>query len=441
VLVLERQVRAGGNAVSERFDGFLMEHGPSSVSAASSHVAALSRSLGLDRLRTTLGADVRYRYLVGAGGLCPIPTHPLGFLVSGYLSPAARLRVLAEPLVQARRSPDEETVDQFWRRRFGGEFADRVIDPLVGGLYAARAAETSMVATFPALVDMERRYGSVVAGVLRRVLAGRRMPARRLYSWADGIGTLPGALANRLGQAVRTGVAVRRVKPVPGGFRVEAGKAGALTARCVVIATQPHVGSAILEDLDCAAADAAAGIHAPPLAVVFLGYRREQVAHPLDGIGYLTAENERRSLLGALFCSTMFAGRAPEGHVALAAYVGGARSPALATLEQEELIALARMELRELVGAEGRPLVARVRQWPRGLPQYRLGHAKRVAALREAEDRLPGLFMTGNYIAGPSVATCAAQACETAARVHRHLAQDAYREVGAMGGRLMSFRR
>jgi oxygen-dependent protoporphyrinogen oxidase len=155
--------------------------------------------------------------------------------------------------------------------------------------------------------------------------------------------------------------------------------------------------------------------------VVFLGYRRAQVDHPLDGLGYLTPAGEGRALSGALFCSTMFSGRAPAGHVALAGYIGGARAPGAALASRAELIEAAREEFRDLLGARGDPVAARVRQWPRGLPQYRLGHGSLVAALDGASARRPGLFVTGNYLAGPAVGACVARGLETAARAHTFL--------------------
>jgi oxygen-dependent protoporphyrinogen oxidase len=247
------------------------------------------------------------------------------------------------------------------------------------------------------------------------------MPGRRLFSWRDGMGSLPRALAAQLGPVVRTGVAVRRILPHSRGFRVDAGAAGSLEARAVVIATQPHVTAALLEGLDAQAAAAAAAIEAPPLAVVFLGYHRRQVAHPLDGLGYLTPAAEGRALTGALFCSTMFAGRAPEHHVALAGYIGGSRAPDLARLPRDEVVDLARAEFKDLIGARGEPVVARVRQWPQGLPQYRPGHDQRIRVLTAGEHRKPGVFVTGNYLRGVSVAACLDQAAETAALVHEYL--------------------
>jgi len=327
---------------------------------------------------------------------------------------------LAEFLVPAKAGGPEESVAEFWSRRFGRQFAELVIDPLVGGLFAGAAAELSMPAVFPALLKMEQRYGSVSRAVLAKRRRGGRMPGRRLYSWRDGMQTLPDALRVALGETVKLGVAVRRIRPMASGYRIECG-AGSVQARCVVLATQPHVAATLLDGLDADGAEAAASIDAPPLATVFLGYRREQVAHALDGLGYLAPSAEQRTLSGALFASSMFAGRAPDGHVAFSAYLGGARAPQLAQAPSEELITMARAEFRDLLSVRGDPVVARVRQWPRGLPQYRLGHDAKVANLRAAECRRPGLFLTGNYLTGLSVASCVTSATETAARVHAFL--------------------
>lgn len=421
VAVLERQISAGGKAVSERIDGFLMEHGPTTLDGRAEAAIALSRDAGLDDLRCEMGAGVRYRYLVRDGSLCRIPIHPAGFLTAPYLSLGARLRFMSEVLIPPHRCGEDETVAEFCGRRFGSEFVDRVIDPLIGGLYTGRAGELSMAAVFPAIVKMVEEHGSVTRAALRSRLSGRKMPGRRIFTWRDGIGTLPARLAEKLGPAVTTGVAVRRIRQLADGFRLETGRGDALTARAVVLATQPHVAASLLDRLDSDGAQAAGSIAMPPLAVVFLGYRRDRVEHPLDGMGYLTPAREGRALTGTIFSSTVFPGRAPDGHVALTAYIGGSRAPELARQAPEELVALAAAELRELVGARGTPAVARVRQWALGLPQYRVGHRRAVETLMESERRHPGLFLTGNYLAGPSVAACLGEALKTAARVETFL--------------------
>jgi len=416
VIVLERQAGVGGKAQSERVNGFLMEHGPSSV-AVEGVTLSQPQNLVAEADRVELGPGVRSRYLVAGNRLHGIAVDPAAFLTSNYLSLTARLRLLAETIVPRYSGGEEETVAAFCRRRFGREFADRVIDPLVGGMFAGRAARLSMAATFPRLVDMERAHGSILRSVIGSRLRGKRMPARRLFSWRNGIATLPEALAAELGPRVKVGVAVRHIRERRYGFSVETANAGTISTDAVIIATQPHVAAELLHNLDPDAAEAAATIEAPPVAVVFLGYARAQIDHPLDGLGFLSPSAERRQLNGALFCSTMFPGRAPDEFVALAAYFGGDRSPELARLPASELIAMTRKEFADLLGAKGEPVLARVRHWPCGLPQYRIGHQDLLATLNAVSERRPGLFLTGNYFNGVSVTACVDHACNRAMHV------------------------
>lgn len=421
VLVLERQARPGGNAISERIGGFLMEHGPSTVNLGMTGIAELAGTLDLGNMRTDLGPDVRKRYLTKDGQLAGIGLHPLAFLTSGYLSWTGRARLVAE-LWQPRGDPDAaETIAEFGQRRFGVEFAERVLDPLVAGMFAGDARQTELGFVMPALAAMERAHGSVIRAVLRARLRGGRMPARQMSSWRDGIGTLPGALALRLGNAVKTGVTVRRIARTQHGFAIDTGDRGSILARAVIIATQPHVAAQLFGPIVPGAADECARIAAPALAVVFLGYRREQVAHRLDGLGYLTPGGEGRVVNGGLFCSTMFAARAPANHVAIAAYVGGARAPDHACLTADSLIDTVRGELGELAGARGDPVLARVRQWPRGLPQFQRGHSRLVERLEQALGDAPGIYVAGNYLRGVSVGACVDCALDTARRVGLYL--------------------
>jgi oxygen-dependent protoporphyrinogen oxidase len=422
VVVLERQAHAGGNAVSERRDGFLMEHGPSTMNAHVPIASEISLELGLDGQQHELGAGIRKRYLVSKGELAAIPMGPLGFLTAGYLSPVAKLRMMMEFIVPHEGGGGDESVMNFCARRFGPEFTERVMDPMVAGIYGGHAADLSVSAIFPKLTALEQKYGSVILGMIHRRREGGKMPGSRLFSWADGMATLPRTLVRHLGKRVKTGVTVRRITRDGGGFTAHLGAQQSLRAKSVIIATQPHVAARLLSGIDPQAAAAAGQISAPPLAVVFLGFPRKNVAHPLDGLGFLTAEAENRNLLGAQFCSTMFPGRAPDGHVAVSAFFGGMRAPGLARLQKSELIHLARQEFRDLIGATGEPTVADVRHWPVGLPQYALGHNGLLKDLGTTSQRVPGLFLTGNYFAGPSVAVCLNVARKTATSADNYLA-------------------
>jgi protoporphyrinogen/coproporphyrinogen III oxidase len=425
VVVLERQTLTGGNAISEHLDGFLMEHGPSTMNAHVPAADEISRQLDLEGQRCDLGDGIRRRYLVAKGKLAGIPMSPLGFMTAGYLSPLAKLRMLADFLLPHRSDGGEETVMEFCTRRFGKEFAERIIDPMIAGIYGGRASALSVAAIFPKLVAFEEKYGSVSLGMMHRRREGGKMPGTRLFSWRDGIATLPRTLAQCLQGNIRTGVTVRRIAPGPKGFTVDLGKQGRLHAKTVIVATQAHVAAQLISGIDPQGAAAAESIQAPPLAVVFLGFPRRKVDHPLDGLGFLTSAAEKRNILGAQFCSTMFPGRAPDGQIAVSAYIGGTRSPDLACLSSDELIELARSEFSELIGAKGDPTVAHVRHWPVGLPQYAIGHQRLVETLESTDERQPGLFMTGNYFAGPSVANCLGVAKKTATAVHDCLEREA----------------
>ena len=419
VVVLERQVVIGGNAISERLDGFLMEHGPSTINAAVPAALEVARELDLAASSVDLGAGVRKRYLLDAGKLSGISVHPLGFFACRYLSLPARLSLLGEIMRPRRVSTAEETIDQFTRRRFGGEFARKVMEPLAAGLFMGDSRALSVSAVFPRLVEFERKFGSVTRAVLHARRG--RQPGRRLFSWPDGIATLPRRLAQLLGARIHTGTTVKRITPLASGFEVETAPEGTIRARAVILAVQPHVAAALLEHVDPEASEAAGGISAPPIGVVYLGYRRAQVSHPLDGLGYLATRDASRAISGAQFCSTMFEGRAPAGHVSISCYVGGARNPELARLPASDMAHLVHEELAGVLGIKGAPVVSRVRHWARGLPQYNLGHLERRNALESANDRVPGLILTGNYLHGVSIANCLASARAAAEKAHRLL--------------------
>ncbi len=413
VTLLERQVQLGGNARSLQQDGFLIELGPTTLNKSLPGVAERLAALGLDNACLPLGPDVRKRYLADAGRLHGISVSPAGFMLSNYLSLAGRARMLAEILVPRRKEDTEESVADFVTRRFGREFAERVFEPMAAGIFMGDSRELSVSGAFPRLAGLEARHGSVI----RAVLAAKRgsEPGRQLFSWADGIGTLPMRLAGLLGSRVRTGVSVTGLSRHAGGFEV-ATSAGILRADAVVLAVQPHVAAKLLEPIDPDGASAAAAIPAPPVATCFFAWRRAQVSHPLDGLGFL-ATRSGGIISGAQFPSTMFAGRAPEGFVSVSAYLGGARRADLAALPARELLPLVEEELRDLLGIRGAPILARAHHWPIGLPHYTLGHAARRAVLEATPERIPGLFLTGNYLSGVSVTSCLEQAGKVAQAV------------------------
>ena len=430
VMVLDQGGRVGGRMHSERGAGFLMEHGPNGMVVPAPRAEGLIADLGLASQTITREAGARNRYLVRGGAIQRLPLHARQFFLSSVLSCAGRLRVLLEPFIPAQH--DDETLAAFARRRFGREFLDYVVNPLVAGIYAGDPEQLSASAVFPHLKELERIHGSIFLAAIRsrRRADGKRSAChfakRDMLSFRAGLGVLPQAIAQRLAGSLFLNVCVESVQRAPGGGFVVTAREHrvmrSLKADSVVIALPAYAAARIIGRLDSRVAQTLAQLDHPPLAVVFLGYRAPAIAHPLDGAGVLTPAVEERDVLGILFSSTLFAGRAPPGYVALTAFVGGARQPQLAMLKPRELEELAHGEAQRLLGARTPPVLARTRVWRRGLPQPGLDHAQRIAAVGALESEYPGLVFAGNYFSGVSTGACIQQACDAGRRVEHCLA-------------------
>jgi len=420
IIVLERQQMVGGNAISERINGFLMEHGPTTLNNMVPEALELTKELGLVNQRQYLGEGVAKRYLRHGRVLHGISIHRAGFLLSPYISLRGRLSVMAELLRSRQKNDEDETIHEFASRRFGVEFADKVMAPLVAGMFAGNAHILSVKAAFPRLKKMEQEYGSISRAILQAKHGHE--PGKRLFSYQNGIASLPQTLARGLDGCIKTGAAVKSISQTPGGYKVETQGLGALSAKSVIFAAQPHVAASLLEPLDTQTTTAVADIDAPPLAVVFLAYARSQVEHPLDSLGFLSVPGTGGIINGAQFSSTMFANRAPDGFVTISAYVGGSINRDAAGMSSHDLCNQVHSELSGLLGIKGAPVLSRTRQWARSLPQYELGHCDKVMTMKTLSQRQPGLYLTGNYLEGVSVASCIKQARTTAALTNQYLA-------------------
>ncbi len=419
VQLLERQVRTGGNATSIQFDGFLMERGPTTINASFPEANQWVSDLALASDAVDLGKGVRNRYLQDQRGLHGIAPTLRGFFLSGYLSPKAKLAMATEVFRRRKQGPSEETVHGFVARRFGQEFADKVIDPLVAGIFMGDSKNLSIGGAFPKLAEMEQRCGSITKGVLAAKSGSE--PGRRLFSWPEGIGVLPQTMTNLLADRVKTGIAVQKIRRLSDGFEIATAGHGTIVSKAVVLAVQPHVATELLEPIDSDASSVIREITAPSVGVVFLGYKSSQVDHALDGLGFLCTKSAGKLVSGVQFNSTMFPNRAPAGHVSISAYVGGARISELAKLPDSELIDAVSTEIAQSLGISGMPVVARTHRWLRGLPQYSMGHADRRAKIAALSERSPGIYVTGNYLDGVSIAACLKSAGETALHVSGYL--------------------
>lgn len=410
VAVCEASARVGGAIETREEGGFRFELGPNTVLDRGSAMGELIAAAGLDDERLEATPDARRRYLWKGGALHALPAAPPGFLATPLFSLRAKLRLLREPWIGRRRDGDEESIAEFVRRRLGPELLDYAVGPFVSGVYAGDPARLSVRWATPKIAELERRYGSLLRGALAR----RKGPAPggAMISFREGLEELPRRLAEVL-EDVRTGVTVHRVVPTPEGFRAET-DSGVLTARSAVIAVPADAAAAILADATEGASRLLAEVPYAPVVVVGLGVRRSQVGHPLDGFGFLAPRVEALRILGCLFPSSLFPGRAPNGCAALTAFAGGRTDPEIVELEEKEIVERVLADLSRALDLRGEPLAAVVRRWPRAIPQYELGHGRFVERVREIEERLPGLRIGASYVGGVSVADCIASAATLA---------------------------
>jgi oxygen-dependent protoporphyrinogen oxidase len=341
------------------------------------------------------------RYVALEGRLHGLAPGPATLLTTRLLSARGKLRVLREPFVRAGDDP-RETVASFFARRLGIEVATRLVAPFVSGIWAGDADTLSARSAFPELARWEREHGSLFRGALASRPPRDASRPKGLLSFRDGLETLPRALAASLGERLSRGTPVRRLWPEAGRWRVETERES-LAADRVVLATPAAEAARLLRDIDPRASRALSEGPQPPLAVLHLAWPAGAFAAPLAGFGHLVVPSLQTRILGAVWSSCLFPGRAPRDEVLLTAFAGGSRDPAAAALPDDELLDLAARELSAALGARAAPRVVRVTRYARAIPQYDGDHASRMAAVEEAERGNPGLTLIGNYRGGISV--------------------------------------
>ncbi len=428
VEIVEASPHAGGVITTEKHDGILYERGPNSALDTDPCIGALFEALGIADERIETRAAAATRYVAKAGRLMPLPMSPATFLRTRLFTLRGKLGLAREPFVAPAAPEADESVTQFVTRRLGKEFLDYAVEPFVAGVYAGNPDELSVNAAFPKLHGLEQRYGSLIKGQIkgareRAHRAGKVRNVARSFSFRGGMQTLTDALARAL-NPIRTAARASRIEHrSDGAFLVEVNnQAGSarIAARCIVLAVPADAAAHLLREHVPDAAQALEGIVYAPVASVACAYARRDVAHALDGFGFLLPRVEDGRILGALFSSSMFEGRAADGSVLVTAFVGGRRQPHLALENEATIAGVVHEELARFLGARNPGLTAMTR-WPRAIPQYTLGHQRRMRHAEAAERDLPGLFLCASYRGGVSVGDCIKSAHETAGRVGAYL--------------------
>ena len=425
VVLVERGPWIGGTILTERVSGFLIEGGPDSFLARKPRGIGLCEELGLSghliareprdgRTYVRLGSELRP---LPAGLTGMIPSRLDALASSGILSAEGLARFARESELPAAPEAGDESIASFVTRRMGREAYERLVEPLMSGIYAGDGEQLSLAATFPNLRRLEREYGSVTRGLLGGGSAASGPP---FLSLRGGMHDLVAALADRLGGTiVVTGRAVMSVRRAVRGqdYQLELADGDTLAADAVVLATPAYVTAALVASLDPSLAEAHAEIPYASTAVVTLAYPAAVLSRPLDGYGYVVPRIEGSDVLACTWTSSKWQGRAPAGHALVRVYMGRFGGRDVTVDSNEELVASARNEIAATLAPGAEPLVACVHRWPRGMPQYVLGSLERIGVIERRLKEHPGLAVAGAAYCGVGIPDCIASGEQAAERV------------------------
>jgi oxygen-dependent protoporphyrinogen oxidase len=427
VKVFERGPQAGGSIRTHREGGWLVECGPNSVQFGAPELKKLVSDLGLDGELQVANPAAKKRFIVRGGKFVPVPMGPGSFLATPIFGLRTKLSLFTELFSRPRTRHSDVSLAELVRSHYTQELVDYAVNPLIAGIYAGDPEKLSVKNAFPTLWEAERLKGSLPRGMMA-VLKSRRAPGEKrpkggtpLVSFRHGLQQLTDTLVARLpAGTVELNTTVETVIPGrPHRLVCSRGaeKCGGEFDFVVLAVPAPALAQLTFGTLAERPLASLDNIVHPPVASLFLGFKREQVAHALDGFGGLTPAIERRDVLGVLFSSTLFPGRAPEGHVALTVFAGGMRQPEHARLSTPQLLERVRRDLTDLVGVTGDPVFVKHSFWPRAIPQYQLGYERFQDAMTRLENATPGLFIGGQCRDGISLPDCCKSGEKLAARV------------------------
>ncbi len=441
--VLEAAPVWGGKIRTHRVGPLVMEAGPDSFLSQKPWAIDLCRRLGLaDQLINTNPTKKKASVLCDGRlhdlpeGLVTFTPTQLGPLFrSGLLSWLDLARMGCDLLIPPKRSGEDESLAAFFRRRFGRVACERVMEPLMAGIYAGDAEQMSLRATFPRFYELEQEHGSVIRGMMaarraRAQLGNGAQPQRTMFvTLRNGLGDLVTVLAGHIqkaGGVLKAGVQAEAI-------RVRSHKLGrwmydivctdgtALSAEALVLATPAYISAELVRPLSPAAAGVMASIPYASTATITLVYPAAAVGSRLEGFGFIVPRTEARELIAATWTSLKWPHRAPASDVSVRCYLGGVGREAILDHDDEHLVRCVRGELASIVGLQAEPHYVEVNRWHQAMPQYTIGHLDRLAQLEAALSRFGGLAVTGAAYRGVGIPDCIRDGTETATGLLRYL--------------------
>jgi oxygen-dependent protoporphyrinogen oxidase len=443
--VLEAAGRTGGKIRTELREGYRFEWGPNGFLDGKPDTLELCRDLGLEGALLPSSEEARKRYVYSCGALHRVPESPISFFRSPLLTLGGRLRVIKEAWAPTTPPGLDTSIAEFGSRRLGREATEKLLDPMVSGIFAGDPAVMSLASCFPRIAEMEREHGSLLRAMIalqrqrkreRRDSTGSQQrggpagPAGTLTSFEEGMEQLVRVLEERLGKAVRKECIVTSLIPLKEkgakGYRIRYHHQGVeqeMSADAVVLAVPAYEAEKVLMEMEPAVCEFLAGIPYASLVVVGLGFSKADAPGPLDGFGFLVPYREGSPVLGSLWTSSIFPGRAPEDCVFTRNMVGGWRNGWAASLEEEELEETVSATLEQALGARGTVRFRSCVRHAKAIPLYFLGHERRLNAIEDCLARFPGVYLTGNAFRGVALNDCTREAVRIARKVEQDFIQ------------------
>ena len=439
--VFDRRNRTGGVLETLSKDGFQIEQSADNFITTVPWGLQLCKELGLGAQLVQTNPNFRRTYVVRKGKLHLLPD---GFLMMAptklvpmattpILSPLGKLRAGLELLIPPRRDDIDETMASFVRRRLGHEVFERLVEPLVSGVYAADMDKLSVLATLPRFREMERQYGSLIWAMQRQLKANRaahlaeQSGARysMFVTLRNGLSVIGETIAQKLSpDSLQLDTEVMQVNKTPEGEWSVQTKEETLVFDAVIIATSAADSAKVLKNGLPTLAEKLGNIDHEGTAIATFAFDSAQIKQEFRGMGFVVPKIERNPILAGSFSSVKYEHRAPQGKFLIRVFAGGARNPALAEMPEGELVPLLLGELRKIIRIDGKPLFTTVAHWPNTMPHYNVGHRERIQEIELLVSEEPSLALAGNAFQGVGIPNCIHSGFAAAEKIARHVQID-----------------
>jgi len=421
-ILLEGSNHFGGKISTEKLDGFIIERGPDSFISQKPAAIQLCKQLGLeDRLTgTNPGAPSTFVYTGGKLVTMPdglslmIPTKFLPFALTPLFSLPGKIRMAFDLLIPKKQDNGDESLASFVRRRMGEEALNKMAEPMLAGIYASDPEKMSITSTFPMFVETEKKYRSLILGMLARKKAMLMNAVKRpssayslFMTLKDGLGEMVDAVIKKSPDIqFKSGTKVVGIERNKEKWHLKLDDGSENQVDAVIVATPGTVTAKLLQNITPDSAELLNSIHYVSTATVTLGYKREGFSHSLDGFGFVVPKAEGCSILACTWTSSKFPHRAPKDYVMLRCYVGGALQEEIAEKDTETLETLVRKDLQQIMGITETPIFCKVFKNNKSNVQYHVNHSQKIDSIMEDLKNYPGLFLAGSAYRGIGIPDC-----------------------------------